>query len=485
MFTSLSPKKMDKATFKDLVPNLRQQLLSVQRDLASHNKPVIIVFAGVDGAGKSEIVNLLNEWMDPRWLITCAYDAPSEEERQRPEFWRYWRDLPPAGQIGLFQSAWYSRPLVQHVQGNLSKAELNAQLERINLFEETQIRDGAVVLKFWLHLDKEAQEKRFKKLEKKPATAWKVTEQDWQNLAMYDEFINTAEHMIRRSNGLSQWHIVPGNNFRQCAVDVATTILEEITGAINQPKLFTPPPRKAWSGPNYLDNLASDLELSKTDYKEQLADWQAKLNQLQRTAKQRRVSTIMALEGWDAAGKGGAIRRVIHPMQARDYSVIPIAAPTKQELAHQYLWRFWQHLPAAGKVTIFDRTWYGRVLVERVEGFAKEHEWERAYEEIVEFENELTAHGIALCKFWVHITKDEQLRRFEDRGNTPHKSWKLTDEDWRNRDKWDDYVAAVNELVDRTSTQQAPWTLVEGNDKNYARVKIIQTVCETLEKAIS
>lgn len=484
MFKSLSPKKMDKSTFKSIVPELRQQLLAVQRDLKQHKKPVIIVFAGVDGAGKSEVVNLLNEWMDPRWLVTCAYDAPSEEERQRPEFWRYWRDLPPAGQIGLFQSAWYSRPLVQHVQGNLSKAELNAQLERINLFEEAQIKDGALILKFWLHLDKEAQESRFRKLEKKTDTAWKVTEQDWQNLEMYDEFVNTAEHMIRHSNNLAQWNIIPGNNFRQCAIDVATTILEEIQSAIKTPTLFTPPPRKPWSGPDYLGNLATDLTLEKKEYKEQLAHWQAKLNELQRTARQRRVSTIMALEGWDAAGKGGAIRRVIHPMQARDYSVIPIAAPTKEELAHQYLWRFWQHLPAAGKVTIFDRTWYGRVLVERIEGFAKEHEWERAFDEIVEFEKELTSHGIALCKFWLHITKDEQLERFEDRGNTPHKAWKLTDEDWRNRDRWDQYVAAVNELVDRTSTQDAPWTLVEGNDKNYARVKIIQTVCETLERAI-
>jgi len=211
---------------------------------------------------------------------------------------------------------------------------------------------------------------------------------------------------------------------------------------------------------------------------------QGRLNRLHRRAENRGLSTILVFEGADAAGKGGAIRRVTAALDARSYQVIPVAAPTDEERAHHYLWRFWRHLSRAGRVTIFDRSWYGRVLVERVEGFATEPEWRRAYSEINEFENELVESGIVLVKFWLQITLDEQLRRFKAREKIRHKRWKLTAEDWRNRDKWPDYEHAVNEMVERTSTRLAPWTLVEANDKSFARLKVLKAACDTIEAAL-
>ena len=220
-------------------------------------------------------------------------------------------------------------------------------------------------------------------------------------------------------------------------------------------------------GPTILDRLDMSQSLGKQDYRAELAKYQARLHALDRKAVDRKVSGIGVFEGWDAGGKGGAIRRLTAALDARDYRVISIAAPTDEERQHHYLWRFWRHLARAGRATFFDRSWYGRVLVERVEGFATEAEWRRAYAEINDFEERLVRHGIVLLKFWLHITKDEQLRRFKAREEIPYKRWKLTDEDWRNREKWDLYEQAVNDMIERTSTAHAPWTLIEGNDKRF------------------
>jgi polyphosphate kinase 2 (PPK2 family) len=228
--------------------------------------------------------------------------------------------------------------------------------------------------------------------------------------------------------------------------------------------------------------MTKKIDKDKVD--ERIAVFQGTLNQLQRRAYKNRVSTIMVFEGWDAAGKGGAIRRVTAALDARDYRVIPIAAPSDEERAQHYLWRFWRHLGRAGRVTIFDRSWYGRVLVERVEGFASEKEWMRAYAEINQFEDQLVDRGVVLVKYWLHVTKDEQLRRFKEREATPHKQWKLTPEDWRNRDRWQAYEDAVNDMIERTSTRDAPWTLVEANDKSYARLKVLETMCDRLERGL-
>ena len=514
-------RKLTRQEYKQRVPDLRIELLEAQRKLlADASFPTIVVFAGVDGAGKGEIVNLLSGWLDPRWLVTRAYGEPSEEERERPEYWRYWRDLPPKGQIGLFLSCWYSNPVLSRVMDEAPLAEFDEQLDRIAAFEKGLADDGALILKFWLHLDKASQKKHFKKLEKDPELSWRVTETDWKHWRLYDRFIEAAERTIRKtSTGPAPWKIIEGFDLGYSSTQIGTIIAESIDkhlGRIRRRRAVAKAHREAEEArldevaadaadeetrdedapgpadespdgtglPTVLSSLDMTKKLGKKEYNRELNRYQGRLNQLHRAARERKLSALLLFEGWDAAGKGGAIRRITAALDARSYQVIPIAAPTDEERAQHYLWRFWRHLPRAGRITIFDRSWYGRVLVERVEGFASETEWMRAYAEINDFEEQLVEFGTVLVKYWVHITPHEQLERFRLREKTPHKAWKLTEEDWRNRERWDAYEHAVNDMVERTSTRLAPWTLIEGDDKRYARVAVIRRFCEALEEAL-
>jgi polyphosphate:AMP phosphotransferase len=491
-------REIPKEEYKARVPTLRTELLEVQRQLTSARFPVIVVFGGVDGAGKGETVNLLNEWMDPRWIVTRAYGEPSDEESERPEYWRYWRDLPRKGRIGLFLSSWYSRPILDRVYRQSRRADFDRELDRIAAFERTLTDDGALILKFWMHLGKRAQKERLRRFEKDPLTSWRVTRLQWKHWRMYGDFIAAAERALQRTSTVdAPWTIVEGVDEAYRSLTVATTIRDAIRHALEQKRGEKPTlklvaaagkPVRAKAtpaaGPTILNSLDMSQAIAKKKFGTELEKYQGRLNRLQQKAQAKCVSTIMVFEGWDAAGKGGAIRRITGALDARSYQVIPIAAPTDEERAQHYLWRFWRHLSRAGRVTIFDRSWYGRVLVERVEGFAAEQEWKRAYSEIGEFEEQLVEHGIVLLKYWVHITQDEQLRRFKAREKERYKQWKLTDEDWRNRAKWADYERAVNEMVERTSTRLAPWTLVEGNDKYFARLKVLKTACDSLAAAL-
>ncbi len=498
-------RKISKKEFDKVAVTLRMELLEEQQRLRQAKFPVLVVVQGVDGAGKSETVNLLNEWLDPRWLVTRAYAEPSDEERERPEFWRYWRDLPPKGKVGIFLSSWYSRPVLDRVYGTISRARFDEQLDQMIAFEKELADDGALILKFWMHLGKKAQEKRLRALEKDPLQSWRVTKRDWKHWRMYDKFIEVAEHTIMRSStGLAPWTIVEGADPEYRAMTVTTILRDSIRKHLTEMdvrgKLAAEARKAAPAGSEkvtrsgarallssqktILESLDMKQALERKAYDTELRKEQGRLNRLSREVKAQKKSVLLMFEGWDAAGKGGAIRRLTSALDARDFQVIAIAAPTDEERAQHYLWRFWRHLPRAGRFLVFDRTWYGRVLVERVEGFATEHEWMRGYNEINQFEQQLTDHGIVLVKYWLHITKDEQLRRFKEREGTPYKAWKLTDEDWRNRDRWDAYEQAVNDMAERTSTLAAPWTLVEANDKLFARVKVIRTACDRIEAAL-
>ncbi len=515
-------RKVSRNDYEAQEPKLRLGLLDLQQQLRNADFPVIVVFAGVDGAGKGSTVNLLNSWMDPRWLITRAYTEPSQEEAERPEFWRYWRDLPPKGRIGMFLSAWYSQPVLDRVYGRIRLDELDDKLDRIRSFESALAEDGALILKFWMHLGKDAQKKRLKSLEKDPLLSWRVTETDWKHWRKYNDFVAAAERTIMRTSiGQAPWHILEGFDPRYRHLAVGNLLMESIrkhiadgvarrqvavqlarddssknarstTAGKGKPasaQAVAQQPEPALEDsvtglPTILSTLDMSKKLERKAYKTQLKKYQGKLNQLHRQASAQGISTLMVFEGWDAGGKGGAVRRCTAALDARRYQVLPFAAPTDEERAQHYLWRFWRHLGRASRVTIFDRSWYGRVLVERVEGFATQDEWMRAYAEINDFEAQLVQHGIVLLKYWLHITPEEQLKRFKAREETPYKRWKLTDEDWRNREKWPLYEAAVNDMVERTSTRLAPWTLVEGDDKLYARVKVIKTMVERLDTAL-
>lgn len=481
---------LDKSDYKEIVPELRTSLLDLQQELGNCDFPVILLISGADGAGKSATVNILNQWMDPRWIETTAFDEMTDEERERPAFWRFWRALPPKGRIGVLFGSWYSCPIQQRIEDRFDDSELDLMLRRINIFEKMLVDDGALLIKLWFHLGKEMQVKRIKKLRKNPATRWRVGERDLAALKSYDRFREVAEHVLRQtSTGEAPWMIIEGYDERHRNVTTANHILEVVRKRMTLDPMTLRGTTSAWRMPHERDKTILDfLDLSKSlekkRYRKELAELQGRLSVLSRKARQRKVSTIVLLEGWDAAGKGGIIRRITGAVDARSYRVIPIGSPTDEERAQHYLWRFWRHLPRAGRFTIYDRSWYGRVLVERVEGFACEDEWVRAYREINEFEEELTEHGIVLVKFWVHIDKDEQLARFKAREETSFKQHKLTEEDWRNREKWDDYAHAVNDMVERTSTEFAPWNLIEGNDKRWARVQALRILCERLEQAL-
>jgi len=493
-------RKLAKSDYKAQVPQLRSELLAVQQELrVAASFPVIVLFAGVDTAGKGETANLLNEWMDPRWIVTRGYTEPSADERDRPRLWRYWRDLPESGRMAIFLSAWYSSPILDRVARRTSAAEFDSLLDQVAAFERTLTDDGAVIVKFWMHLSKKAQKKRLKEFEKDPVQRWRVTKDQWKHWEMFGKFVSAADRAIRRtSTDAAPWHIVEGEDERYRTVAVATVLRDAIRRGIERTAGGKARPAATAAGKtkpdgatkvikrvdrefNVLDNLDLSQTLSDDDFDKELAERQARLSVLRRRAIKQGVSTILVFEGVDAAGKGGAIRRVTGSLDARDYQVIPIAAPTEEERAHHYLWRFWRHLSRKGRLTIFDRSWYGRVLVERVEGFATQAEYMRAYGEINHFEEQLANHGILLLKFWIHISRAEQLKRFNERTRTSYKRWKITDEDWRNRKRWEDYILAVNDMVERTSTKIAPWTLVEGNDKNFARIKVIRTLADALD----
>jgi len=483
--------------YKARASELRQELLEAQTSLREADFPVIVMFAGVDGAGKGELTNLLNEWMDPRGITTRAFGHPSEPEAARPKYWRFWRDLPPRGDIGLFLSAWYTDPLLDRVYGETTDAELEAQLDEINAFEKTLADDGYLFLKFWMHLGREVQKERFEHLEADPLQRWRVTRKDWEHWTMYDRFIRYSGHIIRRTDTQwAPWRIVEGADANYRSLTVGEALRDRITERLERAAAISGAGQAETVGDadspvhaevrpvTVLSALDTGKTIEKKTYRAEVTRLQARLNRLYRVSRERGRSTILVFEGWDAAGKGGAIRRITPALDARDYRIVSSAAPTAEENDHHYMWRFWRHLPGAGRFLIFDRSWYGRVLVERVEGFATQDEWLRAYTEINDFEAQLVEHGSVVVKYWIHITPQEQDRRFMAREETPYKRWKLTDEDWRNRERWQAYEVAVDDMVRLTGTPIAPWYLIEGNDKRYARVRVLEILCDALDRAL-
>jgi len=483
--------KIDKETCDREVPPLRAALLDAQMDMAKLAKfPVIILVGGVDGAGRGETVNLLNEWMDPRYLQTHGMGDPSDEELDRPMMWRFWRELPPKGRIGIFLGSWYTWPIINRVQGISKTADLDQSLERARRLETMLADEGALILKFWMHLSRDKQEKRLKLLEKDPKTRWRVTERDWEHYKKYDKFRTVGESVIRHtSTAEAPWTIIEGYDPHYRSLTIGKIILDAIRKRLDDAnqkisEVSAPPPLPSIDNLNLLKSLNLKQKLDKKTYQDELEKYQGKLALLTRNPKFKKITVIAMFEGNDAAGKGGAIRRITGALDSRYYNVIPVAAPTEEERAQPYLWRFWRHIPRRGRVTIFDRSWYGRVLVERVEKYCSEADWMRAYSEINDFEAQLVRHNIVVVKFWLTISQEEQLRRFKEREAIAFKHFKITPDDWRNREKWTEYEQAVCDMVDRTSTEIAPWTLVEANDKNFARIKILKTLCAQIEAAM-
>jgi polyphosphate:AMP phosphotransferase len=484
---------LDKAEFKQQEHELRGTLLELQRELAEAKVPVIIIVAGLGGAGKGNVVDRFNKWLDSRGLQTHAFWDETDEELERPDHWRFWKRLPARGTISVMFNGWYGNALGQHIRGELSKTELDEETLRINQLERMLTRDGTLIIKLWFHLSFEAHSRRIKKRQKSKHRVPGL-EGHLYTREEYDQMLATAERLLRKTeSGACPWQMIESDDkwFRDMAAGkslqaVMQMSLRELksSGNITCKELEAPPLSLDFPVRTVLDKVDLDVALEREDYKKKLCHYQKKLHDLSWKAYLSHRSIVLVFEGWDAAGKGGAIRRLLSAMDARLYRVISVAAPTDEELNHHYLWRFWRQVPRAGYMTLYDRSWYGRVLVERVEGFAQSSEWMWAYKEINNFEEQLTEHGTMVLKFWLHISPEEQLRRFHDREKTPWKQHKITEEDWRNREKWDDYKSAVNDMIAHTSTQNAPWVLIPANDKLFARVEILKTVCQRLKKSL-
>jgi AMP-polyphosphate phosphotransferase len=477
---------LSKEQYDAVLPGLRTAMLDAQARLRQAGFSVVVIVGGADGAGKSETVNVLHEWFDARFLRAESWSPPTEEERAHPEFWRYWLWLPAAGRIAVFSGAWYTHPIHDRVWKGTTDLELSERTTRINGFERTLSDGGTLFVKLWFHIGKKAQRRRLKELESKKTTRYRVSKQDWKNHERYDQLVKATEQVISHtSTGYAPWNVVDGEDPRYRDITAGRAILDAIEARLSQPRPSHAPARlpKIADPETLLDKLDLSRILTERQYEESVARLQARLFRLVRKLEKGKKSAILVFEGPDAAGKGGAIRRITWALDARSYRLIPIAAPTDEERAHHYLWRFWRHLPRRGKLTIFDRSWYGRVLVERVEGFASDAEWQRAYQEINEFERELWRSDVLLVKFWLQISPEEQMRRFEERRNDPAKRYKITAEDYRNREQANQYEAAAAEMISRCSPPEAPFTLVEANDKRFARVKVLQTLCDRLEEA--
>ena len=482
--------KLSREEFKAREPDLRGRLLDAQFDIWDGKKfPVVISLCGLAAAGKGEIAAKLTEWMDPRRIDVYAMAERSDEERERPRMWRYWRALPPKGRIGIYFNSWYAEAVTACAEGGIDRAELDERLAAIRRFERMLADEGALVLKFWLHLPRKAQKKRLKELEGDKRTSWRATAADWREAKNYKAVVKEWGHAVRTTNlAHAPWHIVEATDKHFAYLSVGEAIAQALRGRLDAPRPPALPdgplPAAAIDGKGLLDTLDLAGRVDEAEYEARLEELQGRLARLSRRGRFKKRGAVVVFEGQDAAGKGGAIKRVAEALDPRFYKIIPIAAPTDEERAHPYLWRFWRHLPGRGHFTVYDRSWYGRVLVERVEGFAKQDEWLRAYGEINDFEDDLARHGIVLTKFWLAISADEQLRRFKEREATGFKRYKIGPEDYRNREKWDAYVRAANDMFERTSTSAAPWTVVAAQDKYHARLTVLKTLCERIEEAL-
>ncbi len=485
----LSAKTDDKTYVKEIAP-LQVRLGQLQRELRDLRVPLVIVVEGWNASGITMSINELIRYLDPRGFSLHSIGSPTDEERARPLLWRFFVRTPPKGRIAIFARSWYSRTLAEQVTGIDWKKGLKHTIGTINSFERQLTDNGVILLKFFLHISEEEQKRRLDEREKDPLTSWMITKGDWNFHRHYEMYKPIIEQFIEETDlPHAPWTVVEATDRNYTTLKVYSTVIKTLEKRIskieaeskkdgkNNGKIDIAKVKKA----DVKRRSKASAEYSKEEYEKLLLQYQDRVRDIHYLLYKRNIPLIIVYEGWDAAGKGGNIMRLVRHMNPRGYDVVPVSRADQTELDHHFLWRFYQQFPKAGHVTIFDRSWYGRVLVERVEGFCTEPEWKRAYNEINEMEQAYVGSGGGLVKFWLEIDKDEQLKRFTARQNDPLKEWKITDEDWRNRKKWDSYEEAVAEMLARTSTAVAPWTVIESDDKWFSRLKTLKTVIDYSE----
>ena len=467
----------------------RAELAVRQMMVKEKNLPVLVVFDGWGAAGKGSVLGRVIKGMDPRFFKCETLTEPTSDETRRPFLYRYFVRIPKEGKFSFFDGSWMGEVTSEFLHGEISKKQYKEHITSIKRFERTLNDNGYLVVKFFFHIDEKTQKKRIKELESNTYTRWRVSENDkWQNkhyskcFDVYDEYIEATNQFV------APWYFIDSTQKKWAELQVTEILVASIDTALKNAESKSAPLLQNTFPLRETPKLADislDKSLTDEEYKAELDKLQKRLGELHNELYHKKIPVIVAYEGWDAAGKGGNIKRIAAALDPRGYEVHPIASPEPAEKARHYLWRFWNRLPKDGHIAIFDRTWYGRVMVERLEGFCSENDWQRAYNEINEFEKELADWNAVVIKFWVQIDKDTQLARFTDRQNTPEKQWKITDEDWRNREKWDQYEAAVDEMLQKTNTKYAPWYVLESNDKKYARIKALKILIKAIEKKLA
>ena len=480
-----SGKKNKQKALKKKVKSLNEELMALQQPLREAGLPVIVLVEGWASAGKGYLINELIRELDPRFYNVATMHVIPEKDCRYPFLSPYVEKIPENGKIMFYDSGWMEDVVKKYVSHEITKKEFKKRIRVVNAFER-QLRDGGyLILKLFMDLDKEEQFKRLSRLSEDVNKEWRVTEDDRMQHREYKLYKETYETFMANTGDVVKWHVLDGNTRLDKVKDALKLLVKMINAGLENGKYTGEPFHEDF--PLLPMPKLADVDLSPTisdeEYKKQLKDLQKHLSELHNVIYRRKIPVILCYEGWDAAGKGGNIRRVTYPLDPRGFDVMPIASPEPHELSRHYLWRFWTRLPRTGHFCVFDRTWYGRVMVERLEGFCSKKDWKRAYNEINEFESMLTDWGAVVLKFWIHIDSDTQLERFNARQNTPEKQWKITEEDWRNRDKWDQYEEAIDEMLQKTSTENAPWIIIESNDKKYARIKALTVIIEALEKA--
>lgn len=489
-------KKLEKQSYREKMEALELELGRLQRECHAYKIPVMIVLEGFGASGKGVQIGKLIQALDPRGFRVHAITGETEEEQKYPFLRRFWIKTPENGKIAIYDTSWYRRVLADRFSGNTEKEELEDSYAAICPFEEQLTASGTVMIKLFLAIDQKEQKKRFDKLLESKETAWRVSQEDWEKNEKYDSYVRMIEEALQRTDtDYAPWTIVEATDRRFATVKIYTTVIEALKEAVAEKRAEAgreisqeTEETETWENRELEESVLAKVDLTKSytekEYHKKKKKLQKKIRKLHGELYRRQIPVIIGFEGWDAGGKGGAIKRLTEKMDPRGFTVNTTAAPNDYEKAHHYLWRFWKNVPKKGHVAVYDRTWYGRVMVERIEGFCTKKEWQRAFKEINDMEAQFVQSGAIVLKFWMQIDKEEQRKRFEERQKNPEKQWKITEEDWRNRDKWDAYEEAVNEMLIRTSTPEAPWVIVEGNCKYYARIKVLEAVIEAIEKRL-
>ena len=489
-------RKVSKEDYKAQIGTLKQELTDLDGPIKAAGMPVIILFEGWGGAGKGNVIRKLILNFDPRWFKVENTQAPTQAELREPSMWRYWQNIPAAGQMSIMDRSWYQEVSAHRIEGHVDDLTNVRHMNEINSFERGLTENGYHIIKIFIHITQKEQKERMQKLADHKSTAWRVSDLDWKRNKNYDKWYDVFEQTLEYTNTTyAPWNAVSGMDEHTCLIDVFTIVRDSIRTALklreekkdtsNATSSIIMPGQYNFVAEPLLKDVDMSQKLEEEEYRKILKKEQDRLSHLHNKLYLEKIPVVIAYEGWDAAGKGGNIKRVSEALDPRGYEVMPIAAPSAEEKNRHYLWRFWTRLPKDGHVAIFDRTWYGRVMVERIEGFCTPADWQRAYGEINDFERQLYDWGAIILKFWINIDNDEQLRRFKERQNTPSKQWKITDEDWRNRDKWPQYEEAVNDMIKYTSTDFAPWHIIAGNDKYHARVQTLETINDTIESVLA